>query len=172
LPTASNFPFHVAPVGSQTSKLMCESLVGAENATTRQNATDTWRSLAGPAGPGGRGITRSGGGLIAEADVIVALGILSDVRLSQDCCAAAGAGTNANPARQTKHKNGIRRCLMRKPPPVVRIKRSRETYTPRPPWHARGQVTPPRPGTSHTPPQECHLGKLSNTAQICLKAVS
>src|SRR5271157_3690694 len=98
LPTPSNFPFHLAAGRSQSSKLMCESLVGAEKATTRQRGTDTSRLLAGPIGLGGSGINRSGGGVMDVADVIVAFGILRDVKLSQDCCAATRLGASAIPA--------------------------------------------------------------------------
>src|SRR5271170_2961489 len=133
LPTASNFPFHRAVTGSQTSKFICESLVGVENATTRQNELAIVRLLAGPIGLGGSGIERSGGGSIAVAEVTVALGIWSDVRLSQDCCAEARAGANVNPAKQTRNRNGISRCLMRTPPGTFKTKLSRQTYTPRTP---------------------------------------
>src|SRR5260221_14148294 len=36
-PSCSYLPFQPAPVGIHTSKLMCESLVGAETPATRQN---------------------------------------------------------------------------------------------------------------------------------------
>src|ERR1700728_1354256 len=98
LPMASNFPFQRTETGSQTSKLICESLVGAENATTRQKAFET---LSFAAGPAGQSIARSGGGSTAVADVTVALGIERDVRLSQDCCAAKRAGANATAPRPT-----------------------------------------------------------------------
>src|ERR1700691_2808565 len=117
LPTASNFPFHVAAAGSQTSKRMCESLVGAENASTRQNGTATWRSAPGPAGPAGSDSTRSGGGSIAVGAVMVALGLWRDVRVAQDCCAEVRAGTNTNPVRDTNNRNAATGCLMRTPPP-------------------------------------------------------
>jgi hypothetical protein len=88
------------------------------------------RLLAGPMGLGGSGIERSGGGSMAVAEVTVALGIWSEVRLSQDCCAEARAGTNANPARLTKNTNGMRRCRMRKPPRVFQIENAaRDVYT-------------------------------------------
>src|SRR5271154_538881 len=112
LPTASNFPFQRAVTGSQTSKLMCESLVGAENATTRQKAFAMVKLAAGPMGLGGNGIERSGGGSTLVAEVTVALGIWSDARLSQDCCADVRAGTNANAARQIKHTRRTRRSFM------------------------------------------------------------
>src|ERR1700689_1786485 len=132
LPTASNFPFHVAAAGSQTSKRMGESLVGAENASTRQNGAVTSRSAPGPAGPGGSGNTRSGGGLIAVADVIVALGITTDVRVAQDCCADVRTGANAKPARRTNNRYGATRCLMRTPPRDVLNRRiARNVYTAR-----------------------------------------
>src|SRR5580698_359195 len=101
LPMASNFPFQREETGSQTSKLICESLVGAENATTRQKAFETLSFAAGPAGPAGKSIARSGGGLTAVADVTVAFGIESDVRLSQGCCASKRAGAHATTATQT-----------------------------------------------------------------------
>src|ERR1700733_6866799 len=107
-PMASNFPFQCGETGSQTSKLICESLVGAENATTRQKAFETLSFAAGPAGPAGKSIARSGGGSTAVADVTVALGIERDVRLSQDCCAAALAGTNAKTHRQTTGQRRFR----------------------------------------------------------------
>src|ERR1700728_34387 len=105
LPMASNFPFQRTETGSQTSKLICESLVGAENATTRQKAFET---LSFAAGPAGKSIARSGGGSTAVADVTVALGIERDVRLSQDCCAATLAGTNAKTHRQTTGQRRFR----------------------------------------------------------------
>src|ERR1700733_660739 len=132
LPTASNFPFHVSAAGSQTSKRICESLVGAENASTRQNGTVTWRSAPGPAGPCVSGNTRSGGGLIAVADVIVALGITTDVSVAQDCCAEVRAGTNAKPARRTNNRNAATRCLIRTPPrDVLNRSIARNVYTAR-----------------------------------------
>src|SRR5580658_6989687 len=95
LPMASNFPFQRERTGSQTSKLICESLVGVENATTRQKAFETLSFAAGPAGPAGKSIARSGGGSTAIADVTVALGIERDVRLSHVCCAAKRPGADA-----------------------------------------------------------------------------
>src|SRR5208282_1444798 len=113
LPTASNFPFHLAAGGSQSSKLMCESLVGAEKATTRHKGTETSRLAPGPAGPAGTGIIRSGGGAIGVAEVIVAFGISRDVKLSQACWAATRLGANAIPASKITTGNETRRCLMR-----------------------------------------------------------
>jgi hypothetical protein len=85
------------------------------------------RVLAGPMGLGGSGIERSGGGSTAVADVIVALGILREVRLSQDCCAAAGAGTNTT--RQTTNKIGMNRSLMRVPPKSSKSTMVTDVYT-------------------------------------------
>src|SRR5690242_18104923 len=116
LPTASNFPFQLAAAGNQTSKLICESLVGAENAITRQKRWEILRSRPGPIGPGGIGITKSGGGLIAVAEMTVALGILRDVRLSQDCCAADCPGAVTKTARQTKKEKSASQRRMPMPP--------------------------------------------------------
>src|SRR5579863_3974960 len=116
LPTASNFPFQLDAGGSHTSKLICESRVGAEKAITRQKGWEIVRSRPGPIGPAGIGITRSGGGFIAVAEVTVALGILREVRLSQDCCAADCAGTVTNTPRQTKKKKSASQRLMPMPP--------------------------------------------------------
>src|SRR5690242_8607272 len=129
LPMASNLPFHLAAKGSQTSKLICESLVGVENAATRQNGSETDSLLAGPIGLGGSGITRSGGGFIAVAEVTVALGILREVRLSQDCCAATRFGAIPSTIRKIKKKKSQRPMLM--PPPVSVSEYLRVTYTPR-----------------------------------------
>src|SRR5580658_9477851 len=108
LPMASNFPFQRAETGSQTSKLICESVVGVENATTRQKAFETLSLAAGPAGPAGKSIARSGGGSTAVADAIVALGIERDVRLPQGCCAAKRAGADATTPRQTTSHTRLR----------------------------------------------------------------
>src|SRR5579862_9905364 len=51
LPTAWNFPFQ-AEAGSQTSMLMCESLVGESVAATRQNAGSADKSPASPCASG------------------------------------------------------------------------------------------------------------------------
>src|ERR1039458_1046973 len=91
---------------------MCESLVGAENAITRQSAIATSSLLPGPAGPAGSSITRSGGGVINTAEVIVAFGILRDVRLSHDCCAATLVGRSASPASKVTYTNDPKRYLM------------------------------------------------------------
>src|SRR5579863_339232 len=111
LPTASNFPFQLGAGGSHTSKLICESLVGAEKAITRQKGWEIVRSRPGPIGPAGIGITRSGGGFIAVAEVTVALGILREVRLSQDRCAAARPGAIPNATKQIKQKKSVRRSM-------------------------------------------------------------
>src|SRR5579863_5710515 len=69
------------------------------------------RSRPGPIGPAGIGITRSGGGFIAVAEVTVALGILREVRLSQDRCAAARPGAIPNATKQIKQKKSVRRSM-------------------------------------------------------------
>src|SRR5215469_2970944 len=115
LPTASNFPFQRSAVGSQTSKLICESLVGVENAITRQNGTETESLVSGLIGLGGSGMMRSGGGSIVAAEVIVALGILSDVRLSQDCCAAARDEMEKKAMRKNAMEHHAHRVFMSVP---------------------------------------------------------
>ena len=95
---------------------MCESLVGAENATTRQKGTDTFNPAGVPNRPPVLGTSKSGGALIDVADVIVTFGIFSDVRLSQDCCADARAGTKNNPASTLTNRDRPQPCFMRIPP--------------------------------------------------------
>src|SRR5215471_7889269 len=112
LRTPSNVPFQRSGVGSQTSKLICESLVGEEKAITRQKGCETLNMVAGPSGLGGSAMTRSGGGSIAVADSIVAFGISSDVRPPQDCCAAAPHGTSKTPASNNRLRHEARRMFM------------------------------------------------------------
>src|SRR5260221_10957182 len=49
-PSCSYLPFQPAPVGIHTSKLMCESLVGAETPATRQNCGRPVNAVVEPGG--------------------------------------------------------------------------------------------------------------------------
>jgi hypothetical protein len=49
-------------------------------------------------------MTRLGGGWMAVAEVTVAFGILTDVRLSQDCCAKTRPDTKQTPRNRSRHR--------------------------------------------------------------------
>jgi hypothetical protein len=97
-PIPTYFPFQFAATGSHTSKEMCESLVGVANPATRQKGTETFKPGGVPKRPGVLGTSKSGGVLIEVAEVIVTSAILTDAKLSQDCCADAGLGVQRTPA--------------------------------------------------------------------------
>src|ERR1700728_370691 len=81
---------------------MCESLVGAANPAMRQKGTETFRPGGVPKRPGVLGTFQSGGALMAVAMVTVTFGIVSDAKLSHDCCASArGAIASATIAAPT-----------------------------------------------------------------------
>src|SRR6476620_394197 len=65
VPTPWNLPFHDAPSGIHTSKLMCESGVGVATAATRQKAG----TASGLAFGGAGGVNAPAGTLAAEAMV-------------------------------------------------------------------------------------------------------
>src|SRR6188508_674737 len=87
VPTPWNFPFHVLPSGIQTSKLMCESAVGAATAATRQNA-GTARGAAVPRGAGGVNVPAAASDV---AETIEMSGIRRSVNAAHGEL-AAGAG--------------------------------------------------------------------------------
>src|SRR5580658_7623008 len=97
-PMPTYFPFQFVAMGSHTSKEMCESLVGVANPTTRQKGTETFSPGGVPKRPGVLGTSKSGGVLIDVAEAIVTSAILTDVKLSQDCCADAALGIQSAPA--------------------------------------------------------------------------
>src|ERR1700723_12642 len=99
-PMPTYFPFQFAAMGSHTSKEMCESLVGVANPTTRQKGTETFSPGGVPKRPGVLGTSKSGGVLIDAAEVIVTSEILTDVKLSQGCCADAALGIQRAPANR------------------------------------------------------------------------
>src|SRR5579864_566563 len=86
---------------------MCESLVGAEKPATRQKGTETLRPAGVPKRPPVLGTSKSGGVVIDFASVMVTFGILSDERLSQDCCADARRGVSRNPARAVRNTSRL-----------------------------------------------------------------
>src|ERR1017187_8145317 len=104
LPMPTYFPFQLAATGSHTSNPICESLVGVANPATRQKGTETFKPGGVPKRPGVVGTFQSGGALIDVAAVIVTFVILSDVRLSQDCCADTGAETTRSPASRAVNR--------------------------------------------------------------------
>ena len=118
-------PFQFSGIGSQTSKPMCESLVGVANPITRQKGTESFNPAREPKRPPVLGTSKSGGVLIDVAEEIVTFAMLTDARLSHDCCAETRAGTKASAANKTakdacRHFIGI--------PPAVPI--SVADYTP------------------------------------------
>src|SRR5712691_6638369 len=91
LPTAWNLPFQ-PDAGIQASILMSESLDGFSVAATQQNAgrlrnAATGRAAVPPAGAGGMNAPAS----TTFASVIVAVGSVSDARLSHDLAPVASS---------------------------------------------------------------------------------
>src|SRR5688572_14238820 len=90
LPTPANFPFHLSS-GSQTSKRICDSGVGAMTPATRQKGGRLPMTFVDPAGV-------NDPVLIASAVVIVVFGSGCRARLAHDSadgvCANAAAWTN------------------------------------------------------------------------------
>jgi hypothetical protein len=111
-------PFQFAATGSQTSKPICESLVGAANPAIRQKGTETFSPGGVPKRPGVVGTSKSGGALMAVAMVIVTFGMFSDARVSQDCCDHAMDELSKAPANRTDEHVTRRNVLM--PPPSLR----------------------------------------------------
>src|ERR1700683_1160593 len=118
-PIPTYFPFQFAAMGSHTSKEMCESLVGVANPATRQKGTETFNPGGVPKRPGVLGTSKSGGVLIDVAEVIVTSAILTDVKLSQDCCADAVLGIQRTPASKVATTIACARCFMWTSPGVA-----------------------------------------------------
>ena len=108
------FPFQFSGMGSQTSKSIWESLVGAEKPATRQKEVETFRPAGVPKRPPVVGTSKSGGVWTHLASVIVTFSIRSDAKLSHDCCADT-VGTNSHPA-----SHATARSLMLAPPAALR----------------------------------------------------
>jgi len=118
-PMPTYFPFQFAATGSHTSNEMCESLVGVANPATRQKGTETLSPAGVPNRPGVLGTSKSGGVLMDVAEVIVTFGIVSDAKLSQDCCAEAGLETPRNPASIPANKIACKLCFIWISPGVI-----------------------------------------------------
>src|SRR5258708_5624906 len=105
-PSCSYLPFQSAPVGIHTSKLMCESLVGAETPATRQNC-------GRPVNPG---VERGGVKLRPVTGctaVMVACGSDSVARLSQVAAAAGMAPATTAASEAVERAKDLKRSIMR-----------------------------------------------------------
>src|SRR5262245_25103485 len=90
----SSLPFHAAPLGIQTSILICESGVGVAVAVTRQNGEAIVSGRGAPGGVNGPAGT-------SPADVMVTSGIASDVKDAHVLSAVASARTVVASAEAT-----------------------------------------------------------------------
>src|SRR3989304_1273884 len=117
LPAARKRPFQFAGSGSQTSKPMRESLVGAENPSILQKGTATDKPSGVLKKPVCAGTFQ--GGVIAVALVMVTFGSSSDFRLSQLCWADAEIQKPVLIISSTPQDQGVMEFFIRTPPFVV-----------------------------------------------------
>src|ERR1051325_682821 len=109
LPLASNFSFHPA-AGIHSSILISESLLGFTVWAPRQNAgrSSNPPALPLPFAPPPPAAVKPPAGTACAA-LIVVLGSVSELRLSQD---AASAGRAANRINATRHRPALPRELL------------------------------------------------------------
>src|SRR5260221_10360110 len=104
-PSCSYLPFQPAPVGIHTSKLMCESLVGAETPATRQNCGRPVKAVVEPGGVKLPPVTDC-------AAVMVACGSDSVARLSQVAAEAGMAPATTAASAAVQRTKDLKPTLM------------------------------------------------------------